>query len=704
MRIRCIIVVLFFIFISFSKTNAEVVNIDDAKKVGKSFFYERLNQYQSIEFNDIEIGSTIVREHNSLAVFYVFNVKPNGYVIVSGEDIVHPILGYSFEGNYSGENMPISMEGWIQNYVDQIVYLRENNIPATDEIKNEWKYLLTNNSIDLKSSKAKSVTPLLLDTWNQDKFYNELCPADQYGSGGHAYAGCVATAMSQIMFYYKYPTSGSGTHSYYSPYGLLTAHFGNATYDYNSMVNDIGNKSNLEIAELMYHCGVSVNMNYSSSGSGANTNTARKSMRDYFNYSSNISQKQKYSYTNSNWISLLKSNLDSERPMLYSGYPSGGGSGHAWVCDGYQSTNHFHFNWGWGGAYNGYFYVSNLNPGSYNFNSSQKVIVNIYPANNYPNYCSASKTLTSSEGVIFDGSGPSDYENNLNCSWLIDPVANVDNITLSFERFATEASNDVVTVYDGQTTSDPVLGTFSGSSLPSSVTSTGDKMLIIFSSNGSVVSDGFDASFRTTLSKFCDGMVNLTNQSDTFNDGSGSLDYNPSTICKWMVEPTAASTVTLIFTAFDTEPTNDFIKIYDPTTTPGTLLAEFSGSTIPPPVTSPSGKMYVLFFTNGNQNEAGWEAYYTTAFGLNENIGIQDLSVFPNPSNDYFNISYSSIKKQELIINIIDVTGKIFYTKDVSSSVGENKYNLNLSSLSQGIYILRISGSDFVINKKIAIQ
>lgn len=705
MRIRCIIVVLFFIFIGFSKTNAEVVNINDAERVGKNFYYQSFSQYQNIDFNDIEIESTIVRNENSLTAYYVFNFKQDGYIIVSADDITHPILGFSFEGKYSGENIPPAMEGWMQNYVEQIVYLRENNISATNEIKNEWKHFLTNNISDLKASKAKSITPLLLDTWNQGKYYNELCPDDEYGSGGHAYAGCVATAMSQIMFYYKYPTSGTGSHSYYSSYGQLTANFGSATYDYNSMLNDIGNKSNYEIAELMYHCGVSVDMNYSASGSGANTYTAMTSMKNYFNYSSSISQKSKNSYSTANWENLLKTNLDGLKPMLYSGYPSsGGGAGHAFVCDGYQGTNHFHFNWGWSGAYNGYFYVSSLNPGSNNFTSGQRAIVNIYPANNYPYYCSGSKTLTASEGVIFDGSGPSDYENNSTCSWLISPSANIANITLSFERFNTEANNDLVKIYDGSSTSDSILANLSGSSLPSSITSTGDKMLIVFTSNGSVVSEGFDASYSSAIIKFCDGIVSLTNFSDTFSDGSGSMDYNPGTICKWLIEPIGAASVTLTFTAFNTEPNDDFIKVYDPTTSPGTLLGEFSGNSLPPSVTSSSGKILVQFYTNNSNNEAGWEAFYTSSTGIDENNGVQDLTLYPNPTNGKMNISYSSKKTQELKIDIIDVTGKTCHSQYFSSSVGVNNYNLNVSFLNQGIYILRIAGSDFVINRKIAVQ
>ena len=287
---------------------------------------------------------------------------------------------------------------------------------------------------------------------------------------------------------------------------------------------------------------------------------------------------------------------------------------------------------------------------------------------------------------------------------MIDPTANVDNITLSFDRFSTEATNDIITVYDGQSNSAPVLGTFSGNALPSSVTSTGDKMFITFSSNASVVSDGFEASFVSKLSKFCDGIISLTNQSDTFSDGSGAFDYNPGTMCRWLIEPPGAATVTITFTSFDTEPFDDFVKIYDPTTTPGTLLAEYSGSNIPPPITSPSGKMYLMFFSDNSHNADGWEAIYTTATAINENHSIHDLSLFPNPAKDYFSVTYTSNNEQKLSINVFDVTGKTCYTKEVISSVGINKYRLNVSSLRQGIYMVRVYGSDFVLNRKIVIQ
>jgi len=104
--------------------------------------------------------------------------------------------------------------------------------------------------------------------------YNELCPADPNGPGGHVYAGCVATAMGMVMKYWSHPTTGVGSHSYYCPgYGYQSANFGATTYLWDEMPNSIST-SCIPIATLLYHCGVAVNMGYSVDGSGAQSTDA----------------------------------------------------------------------------------------------------------------------------------------------------------------------------------------------------------------------------------------------------------------------------------------------------------------------------------------------------------------------------------------------------------------------------------------------
>lgn len=227
--------------------------------------------------------------------------------------------------------------------------------------------------------------PLMTTKWNQSPYYNALCPANSV-------TGCVATAMAQIMKYWNYPAKGTGFHSYNHPtYGTLSANFGGTTYQWSSMPNTV-NSANNAVATLMYHCGVSVNMDYSPQSSGAYViqdsptpqACSEYALKTYFGYRSTLQGVQRNNYNQTQWINLLKIELNAGRPVLYAGFGSGGG--HAFVCDGYDNNNFFHFNWGWGGSSDGYFQTSALNPGSLGtgggsggFNSDQQVVIGIQP-------------------------------------------------------------------------------------------------------------------------------------------------------------------------------------------------------------------------------------------------------------------------------------------------------------------------------------
>ena len=180
--------------------------------------------------------------------------------------------------------------------------------------------------------------------------------------------------MAQIINYWEYPTTDTGSHSYtHEDYGLLEADFGN--YNFNNMQNTYATGAT---RELLFHCGVAVNMDYGPDGSGSNSSYAEYAMKYHFDFDLGLSLEYKNSYSQSQWEELLRSELDNGRPMYYAGEDTQ--FGHAFNLDGYQGTNHFHFNWGWSPDwYNGYYYLSNLNPGGYNFNTNQQAIIGIQP-------------------------------------------------------------------------------------------------------------------------------------------------------------------------------------------------------------------------------------------------------------------------------------------------------------------------------------
>ena len=314
--------------------------------------------------------------------YYVFSLQPKGFVIVAADDRVEPILGYSYDNNFVVENMPDHVRGWLGGYEKQIEAVVKQDIAPEAETTTKWSRLKSGQAVSTRN--RNTVGPLLTTTWNQGCYYNNMCPVDSLGPCGHAYAGCVAAAMAQIMRYWQYPSQGIGSHSYdcnysgtFGSYGTLTADFGSATYNYDNMPNSIGYYSSTsqinEVAQLLYHCGVSVNMMYGPSGSGSALFLATSALNNYFGYSG-CHTDYKSAYTDSEWINKLKSSLDNMQPLIYVG--DGVGS-HAFVCDGYDNENYFHFNWGWGGTWNNYFLLSSLTPGTHDFSSNQEAIFGI---------------------------------------------------------------------------------------------------------------------------------------------------------------------------------------------------------------------------------------------------------------------------------------------------------------------------------------
>ena len=304
------------------------------------------------------------------------------------------ILGYSDAGNFDPQNIPVNMYEWLQGYEDEIQFGIENGISASAEIAADWEKLSSGQGLSPKRS--RSVNALVQTRWNQGSPYNNLCPYDS-GEGERTVTGCVATAMAQIMKYWNYPTQGNGSVTYNATgYGNQTANFGNTTYDWNNMLNTYSNSATSAqknaVATLMYHCGVAVHMSYgvsSTGGSGAVTvgssnGTAEYAMKNYFLYKNTLAGRYRSSYSDTNWKNMMYTDLDAGRPIIYTG--RGDGGGHCFICDGYNNSNQFHFNWGWGGYCDGFYAINSLKPGTGGigsgngtYNESQSAIFGIEP-------------------------------------------------------------------------------------------------------------------------------------------------------------------------------------------------------------------------------------------------------------------------------------------------------------------------------------
>jgi hypothetical protein len=185
------------------------------------------------------------------------------------------------------------------------------------------------------------------------------------------------------------------------------------------------------VARLMSHCGISVDMQYGANGSGTSSAFSADAFSDYFRYNYSAQELSAANYTASEWGVILRGQIDASQPVLYSGSDYSIGFGHAWVLDGYSGTNYFHMNWGWSGYNNGYFLLTNLAVAPYNFTQDQDAVINIKPTGTG---CSGNLTFYGKKGRIEDGSGVANYNNNLNCSWLINP-ASASVVVLNFDEF-----------------------------------------------------------------------------------------------------------------------------------------------------------------------------------------------------------------------------------------------------------------------------
>ncbi len=337
-------------------------------------FYSSLTGKKSVKFD-----KELTYKYDGHKTMYIFTIKDGGFVITSTDDNIKPIIAYSAQNDFPLPIQSPEVKWWLNIYSSQIDYVLDNNVTLT---KNQDLWTKYSNG-EIQHPKQQ-VGPLVHTEWNQsggdDTYpYNYFCP-------GGAPVGCVATATSQVMKYWEYPKTGRGWHTYVHPqYGRLSATFDTINFDWAKMPLT---SSSFYVALLSYSVGVAIDMDYETTGSGAYTFDLTYALTNYFKYSDDImyysrSTIEKY-YGKQAWIDTLKNQLDMGYPMVYAGYGDQGG--HAFVCDGYNDQDQFHFNWGWAGSYDGWFDLDKLNPGNDDFSQSQSALINIHPPKQVPSF------------------------------------------------------------------------------------------------------------------------------------------------------------------------------------------------------------------------------------------------------------------------------------------------------------------------------
>ena len=314
--------------------------------------------------------------------YYVFNRGDGeGFIIISGDDQTEPVLGYCDKGSFDYTQAPDNMKALLAEYENQIVFLWEHPQAIAKAVE-----------------KHSKIPQLMTSTWNQGNPYNQNCP--NYFGLGRSVTGCVATAMAQVMYYQRDKSTDrtlAAIPSYVAPtkheiYGQLHVDGipDGSPIDWANMRDSYsGSESAAQreaVANLMLYCGVSVQMDYTNSASGAYSYRVADALKAYFGYGASVQYVQQTNYTNESWDQLCYNELANSRPFYLSGANSEGG--HAFVCDGYDGNYHYHINWGWGGASDGYYLLSNLSPGqqgiggsSNGYNSGVEAIIGMEPDN-----------------------------------------------------------------------------------------------------------------------------------------------------------------------------------------------------------------------------------------------------------------------------------------------------------------------------------
>ncbi|MBO4614414.1 MAG: C10 family peptidase [Bacteroidales bacterium] len=706
-------VILAILAITFT-ANAEHVSYKDAETVAKAYYYQTVNAFRTTAWTDISLSCVVnPNEAKPMYNLYIFDVNGDeGYIVVSTDDQIMPVLAYSFESAFNADNMSPGRAAFLDYYSESNDYAASNVCENAAESRKQWADLLSFNP-SLRATRDVVTSPILLDgiNWTQRWPFNSKCPTQPandthstWGEHGHAYVGCVATATCMVMKYWNWPATGTGTCSHNSwwngGHGNITINFANQSYNWYAMPDaPTSTAENEDLGKINYHVGVAVKMRWEYDGSGTQTEYVASALKTYFKYANDIQYITKDSYSDANWISTLKSQIDQKLPVVYSGLSTT--VGHAWNCDGYQvneGTTKFHMKWGWGtGDGSGFYTLDNLNSiatasgSENNFCYNQDAVINIHP-NQTLSSCQ-NVTVNGIEGTFDDGSAASDYANNKECYYVINPSCGT-YVSFKFPKFDL-AAGDYVNVYHGGINSTELIGSYDADNLPPA---SGFNMLelpvtIKFVTDGANVADGWKVNYSVI---YCSSTAIVLNEpSGSFGDGSKSCQYQASKTCRWDIAPTNATSITVSFSNFNVSSDGaDYVAFYHDAVSSANRIVKFYSENLPTqPVTFPYGTILVKFYTNNNTEVGdGWLLNYTSSANSIDEVEIMsNLGVIPNPANDDARIAFTLTDASETTITITNMLGQVVGQQDFMLESGNHEISLknfpNLSLQNQMYFV-----------------
>ena len=349
---------LLILLLSVSTSWASKVSQDESLKIAQQVAQNHTSRYSRVlELVHTETTNGRVRGRE-IVNYYVYNIgKGDGFVIVAGDNIEYPVIGYSHTSMYDNDNLPPAFKAWMENVKSNMNLKIEQKIKPSERTTKAWdKYL--NESVEIRSGGVH----LMSTKWGQQAPFNIMCPA--YGNGSQSLVGCVATAMAQIMKFHNHPSTGTGStepyvtrrHNINIPAIPLTE-----PYKWDHMLPNYYSATEEQknaVATLMYHCAATLQMDFSRDESLSYSSDVPAALVKYFDYDASVMVYERDLFEEQEWVNLLKKEIDSLRPVLYAGFNSS--YGHAFVCDGYDSNNLFHFNWGWAGSFDGFYNIQDV--------------------------------------------------------------------------------------------------------------------------------------------------------------------------------------------------------------------------------------------------------------------------------------------------------------------------------------------------------
>ena len=368
---------------------AEPISERRARQIAAQFMAHR--SMPSATLRKARKAPMAATDSSEKAAYYVFNANEGGYVIVAGDDRAPAVLGYSENGTFDDHDIPEAMQSMLDGYAAQIAAL-EQGAKAAPQL-----------------TSGNAVAPLIQSQWSQDRPFNILLPT--LSSGNHAYVGCVATALAQVMHYWKWPERPTRplpayttqTLRFYMP-KLPVADFRWDLMKNNYEMTDTVSDEAMAAAMLSLYCAQAVKMDFLEDASATLTPYIPNFAATYFDYDSGAHMENRESYSTQGWADLIYGELAAGRPVIYCGSTKSGG--HTFICDGFDGNGMFHFNWGWNSRNNGYFLLNVLNPedqgarrasGVYSFVKNQGAIVGFQP-----NKGGSNNVLLTATGVTFN--------------------------------------------------------------------------------------------------------------------------------------------------------------------------------------------------------------------------------------------------------------------------------------------------------------